>query len=347
MKITVIPGDGIGPEVIESAKRCVNSLLDVEWIEVELGINAQKKYGKVLPDEVIKAITKTKIALKGPVTTPIGEGFHSVNVRLRKELDLYANVRPCNNFDGVKSVFNNIDLVIIRENTEDLYSGIEFYKGNPSTIKLIEFLKKGNINVSSDSVKASERIVKYAFEYATKRNRKKVTAVHKANIMKFTDGLFLNIARKIAKKYPNIEFEDVIVDNMAMQLVKNPNNYDIIVTSNLYGDILSDLCAGLVGGLGLVAGANIGDKYAVFETVHGSAPKYAGKNKVNPTAAILAAILMLRHMGKKREADIIKIATENIIKERKNVTYDIARGKAVGTKEMTDAIIKEINKRSL
>jgi len=353
-KITLIPGDGTGPELIEATRRCIDSLnLGIEWIIRQAGEEQIKKFGTPLPEETLDSIKKTKIALKGPITTPVGTGFRSINVEIRKKLDLYANLRPAKSYQGVRSKYQNIDLIVVRENTEDLYAGIEFEKGSKDAKDVIEFLNKkqnqkirddSGISIKPISVFGSKRIVKFAFDYAKKNKRKKVTAVHKANIMKFTDGLFLDTARKVAEKYKGIEFEDRIVDNMCMQLVQKPELYDVLVMPNLYGDILSDLCAGLVGGLGVAPGANIGDNYAMFEPVHGSAPKYKGLNKVNPTATILAGVLMLRHLGKQKEADILEKATAKVISEGKYVTYDINPTKNVGTKEMADAIIKEIEK---
>lgn len=329
-KITLIPGDGIGPEIAEAMRRVVESTgVEIEWEKVEAGADVMDKYGTPLPEYVLKSVRRNKVAIKGPITTPVGTGFRSVNVALRKELDLYTCLRPVFSLEGVKTRFENIDLVIVRENTEDLYAGIErmIDKDTAESIKLIT---RG----------ASERIAKFAFDYAVRENRKKVTAVHKANIMKFSDGLFLESVKKIAENYPQIEFEDRIVDNMCMQLVQKPELYDVLVCPNLYGDIISDLCAGLVGGLGIAPGANIGDECAVFEPVHGSAPKYAGQNKVNPTAIILSSVLMLKHIGEKEAADKVFNATAAVIKEKKNVTYDL--GGTAGTSEMADAIIKKI-----
>ncbi len=346
--ITLILGDGIGPEVMEAAKKCIDNLIDVNWHYAEIGSEAEKKYKKALPEKVIDLIKKTKIALKGPVTTPIGGGFHSVNVLLRKKLDLFANIRPCKSFQGILTPYKNIDITIVRENTEDLYSGIEFRSNENKFLKniLIKNNLPANSTIALKTISSinSKRILEYAFNYAKMNKRKKVTVIHKANIMKITDGLFLKEAIKVAKKFPSIKFESAIVDNMAMQLVKNPNEYDILATPNLYGDILSDLCAGLVGGLGLVAGANIGNKYAVFETVHGSAPKYANKNKVNPIAAILASAMMLKHLKKEKEAIIIENAVKKVIKQGRYLTYDLTNKNPVGTKEMTNAILKEIKK---
>lgn len=314
-RISLIRGDGTGPEIMEAVMLVLNNTgLDIEWEECIAGEEALEKYGTPIPEETIESIKRNKVALKGPITTPVGTGFRSVNVALRQELRLFANVRPVKSFEGVPSRYNNIDLVVVRENTEDLYAGVEHYVDEDKTCaESIRIITK----------KASERIIRFAFNYARENNRKKVTAVHKANIMKFTDGLFLDIAREVAKDFPDIEFEDRIVDNMAMQLVKNPENFDVIVTTNLFGDILSDLCAGLVGGLGLAPGANIGEEYAVFEAVHGSAPKYKGQYKVNPTAVLLAAAMMLGYLGEKEwERRIVKAVAETI-KEGKYVTYDL------------------------
>jgi len=332
MKITLIPGDGIGPEVIEAAVRCIDATgVNIEWEKVIAGGKAKTP----LPRNVIDSIKKNKIALKGPITTPIGKGFRSVNVALRKELDLFANVRPATIYPGVKTNFKNVDLVVIRENLEDLYIGIEYEKGK------FPKLKDAAVSLKVITEKNTRNIVNFAFDYAKKNKRSKITVVHKANILKATDGMFLRVATKISKKH-KIKFEDRIVDNMAMQLVQKPELYDILVCPNLYGDILSDLCSGLVGGLGVAPSGNIGKKYAVFEPVHGSAPKHAGKNKANPTATILAGVMMLRHLGKIKEADKLDKAVRAVIKEGKNVTYDINSKNPVGTKQMAYAIIKKI-----
>lgn len=359
-KITLIPGDGIGPEVTEAATKCIEATgVDIEWEVFEAGEVALQKKGTPLPKEVIDSIKKNKVALKGPIITPVGGGFRSVNVQLRKALDLFACVRPCKSYKGARSRYENIDLVIVRENTEDLYAGIEFQKGAKETkkiIKEISILSKikikedSGISIKPISISASERIVRFAFEFALKNNRHKVTAVHKANIMKYSDGLFLEIARAIAKDYEGkIKLEDRIVDNMAMQLVQNPQNYDVLVLPNLYGDIISDLCAGLVGGLGIAPGANFGDNMALFEAVHGSAPKYKGLNKVNPAAMILSGALMLKFLGEKKEAEILEKAVSEVIEEGKFVTYDLKKDKkdpsAVGTSQMADAIIRKINEQ--
>jgi len=355
--ITLIPGDGIGPELADAAKKCVDALsLDVKWDIMEAGIGAIEKYKTPLPEHTLDSIRKNKVAIKGPITTPVGTGFRSVNVELRNTLDLYACLRPCKTYKGVRSKYDNIDLVIVRENTEDLYAGIEFEEGLKDTKDLITLLSKMSakkikpnsaISIKPISVEGTRRIVKFAFEYALKNNRKLVTAVHKANIMKYTDGLFLEVAREVAKDYEGrIAFEDRIVDNMCMQLVQKPENYDVLVLPNLYGDIISDLAAGLIGGLGVAPGANIGDGIAVFEPTHGSAPKYKGMNKTNPTAIILSAVLMLEYIGEEAAARKLERAVAEVIAEGKSVTYDMKKDRldpsAVGTKEMTDAIIEKM-----
>ncbi len=356
-KITLIPGDGIGPEVSSAAKKCLEATgVKIEWEIVSAGEEALKKFGTPLPKSVLDSIKKNKVSLKGPITTPIGTGFRSVNVQLRQELNLFACLRPAKSIEGVRSKFKDIDLVIIRENTEDLYAGIEFEAEKPETdelIKQIDALQNKKIQAhSAISIKpvskfASLRIVRFAFEYAVKHSRKKVTAVHKANIMKFTDGIFLNTAREVAKEYVDkIQFEEAIVDNMAMQLVQKPENFDCLVLPNLYGDIISDLCAGLIGGLGIAPGANIGEGMALFEPVHGAAPKYAGKNKVNPTAMILSGVLMLRYLKEDKAADRLENAVCEVIKEGKFVTYDLKQDRndpaAVGTQEMAEEICRKL-----
>jgi isocitrate dehydrogenase (NAD+) len=321
----------------------------------EAGVDVMERLGTPLPDATMDSVKKNGIALKAPITTPVGTGFRSINVHLRQQLDLYACLRPCKSYKGVRSRYSDIDLVVVRENTEDLYAGIEFEKGDDETIELIDWLNKhGNRKIGADagvsikpiSVTGTERIVRFAFEYARKLGRRKVTSVHKANIMKFSDGLWLDVSREVAKDYTDIEFEDRIVDNMCMQLIQKPELYDVIVLPNLYGDIISDLCAGLVGGLGVAPGANIGEKGAVFEATHGSAPKYKGQNKVNPTALILSGVMMLRHIGKMAEADKLENAVAAVIAEGKDVTYDMKDDRddptAVGTSQMADAIIDKI-----
>jgi isocitrate dehydrogenase (NAD+) len=355
--ITLIPGDGVGPEVTEATKRVLEATgVKFKWDIGEVGSYAMEKYGTPLPASVIESVKKNKIALKGPVTTPVGSGFRSVNVALRKELELYCCLRPCKTYPGVPSRYQNVDLVIVRENLEDLYAGIEYERGTAEAAGLIKYIadtKKSVIRPDSGiSIKPisefrSKRIVKFAFEYARIYHRKKVTAVHKANIMKFSDGLFLTCAREVAKGYADIEFEDRIVDNMSMQLVQKPQQFDVIVAPNLYGDILSDLCAGLVGGLGVAPGANLSDEMAVFEPTHGSAPKYVGMNKVNPMAMMLSGVLMLRYLGEKKSADRLEKAIASVIAEGKDVTYDFKPGapeKAVGTSQVADAVILKLGR---
>ncbi|MCM8774892.1 MAG: isocitrate/isopropylmalate dehydrogenase family protein [Candidatus Omnitrophica bacterium] len=356
--VTLIPGDGVGPSLAEVAQACINATgVPIAWEIQNAGTDVMEKEGTPLPDRVIQSIRGNKVALKAPITTPIGTGFRSVNVALRQVLDLYACVRPCKSYAGVRSRYQDIDLVVVRENTEDLYAGIEFRKQEPETRELIQQIEKftskkiradSGISIKPISVYGTERIVRFAFEYARKYKRKKITAVHKANIMKMTDGLFLEVARETAKKYPDIEFEDRIVDNMTMQLVQHPEKYDVMVTPNLYGDVISDLCAGLVGGLGVAPGANIGDQYALFEATHGSAPKYKGLNKVNPCAVILSGVLMLRHLNENGAADRLEKAVAEVIREGKYVTYDLKPDRndpsAVGTREMGDAIISKLRK---
>ncbi len=355
-KVTLIPGDGTGPEVTEAAKRVLEATgINFQWELAYLGSVAQDKFGTPLPDHVLESIRKNKVALKGPVTTPVGSGFRSVNVALRKGLDLYACVRPCKSYPGVTSRYQDIDIVIIRENTEDLYAGIEFERGTPEAKRLIELTletkgevvrEDSGISLKVISETCSKRIARFAFEYAQANRRKKVTAIHKANIMKFSDGLFLAVARSVAKNYPDIEFEDRIVDNMNMQLVKDPWQFDVVVAPNLYGDIVSDLCAGLIGGLGLAPGANLGDEIAVFEATHGSAPKYAGQNKVNPMAMMLSGVMMLRHLGETHAADRVERAIADVIAEGKNVTYDMKPGapgsQIAGTSQVADAVIEKL-----
>ncbi|MDO8674282.1 MAG: isocitrate/isopropylmalate dehydrogenase family protein [Dehalococcoidia bacterium] len=328
--ITLLPGDGIGPEVTEATRRVVEATgIKVEWQEMLAGECAMEKYGTPLPKEVVESIARNGVALKGPLTTEVGRGFRSINVALRQELELYANLRPCKTFQGVKTRYEDVDLIIVRENMEDLYAGIEHMVGLDAAESIKIITRKG-----------SERIVRFAFEVAIKQGRKKVTAVHKANIMKCTDGLFLDVARGVAKEYPQIEFEDRIVDNMCMQLVQKPELYDVMVMPNLYGDILSDLCAGLVGGLGVAPSANIGEKAAIFEAVHGSAPKYAGLNCADPTALILSAVMMLRHLGEVAAADRVHKAITDVIREGTSTTPDL--GGSAGTSDMADAIIRKM-----
>lgn len=356
-RITFIPGDGIGPEVSLAAKRCIDATgVKIEWEQVEAGSDVIERYGTPLPDEVIESIKKNKVALKGPLTTPVGKGFRSVNVALRKKLNLYTCLRPAKSYEGIPSRYKNVDIIIFRENTEDLYVGIEFQEGTSEQKDLIESIKNisgeriawdSGISIKPISRSATAKIFEFAFRYAIKNNRKKVTCVHKANIMKYSDGLFLDEAKKVAEEYDGkIEFEDRIVDNMCMQLVMRPQDFDCLVLPNLYGDIISDLCAGLVGGLGVAPGANIGDEYAVFEATHGSAPKYAGQNKVNPCAMILSGVLMLRHIGEDDAAERLERAVAEVLREGKFVTYDLKENRddrsAVGTSQMADAIIDRL-----
>ncbi len=355
-EVTLITGDGIGPEIAEAARRCIDSTEPgINWDVKEAGIEVMEKAGTPLPKETLASIEKNSVALKAPITTPVGKGYRSLNVHLRRKYDLYACLRPCKSYKGVRSKYTDIDLVIVRENTEDLYAGIEFEKGKDDTDELIDWLnnhresqirKDSGISIKPISVTGTEKIVRFAFEYARKMERSKVTSVHKANIMKFSDGLWLEVSREVAKDYSDIEFEDRIVDNMCMQLIQKPELYDVIVLPNLYGDILSDLCAGLIGGLGVAPGANIGDNAAIFEATHGSAPKYKGQNKVNPTALTLSGVMLLRHIGKLAEADKLENAVASVIAEGKSVTYDMKDDRndptAVGTSEMADAIIEKV-----
>ena len=355
-QVTLIPGDGVGPELAEATKLCIEATgVSIDWDVQEAGVDVMAKLGTPVPDSVIESCRRTKVALKAPITTPVGTGFRSVNVYLRQALDLYACVRPCKHFPGVRTYFadSKVDLVIVRENTEDLYFGCEFEKDKPETTEIIADIKRLNgksirpdsgLSIKAISTTGTTRIVKYAFEYARKHGRKKVTAVHKANILKFSDGLFLEVAREVAKGYTDIEFEDRIVDNMCMQLVQKPELYDVLVLPNLYGDILSDLGAGLVGGLGVAPGANIGEAGAVFEATHGSAPKYKGQWKMNPTALILSGVLMLEHLGEHEAAKRLEGAVAKVIAEGKDVTYDMKPSRddpsAVGTMEMARAIVR-------
>jgi len=354
-RITLIPGDGIGPEVVYATRRVLEATgVIFDWEVVNAGEGVMAEFGTPLPASVLEFVRRNKVALKGPVTTPVGSGFRSVNVALRRELDLYACVRPCKSYEGIASCHEKVDIVVIRENTEDLYAGLELDKGTSGIRSLLKMFSEANDTVTGDdaaislkiiSESASRRIVKFAFNYALANRRKKVTAVHKANIMKSTDGLFLSVAREVAGNYPDIEFNDVIVDNLCMQLVRNPERFDVLVMPNLYGDIVSDLCAGLIGGLGIAPGANIGDDLAVFEPTHGSAPKYAGLNKVNPMATTLSGVMMLRYLGENGAADMMENAIAEVIAEGKSLTYDLnpeATDKAVGTSQVADAIIEKM-----
>jgi len=357
-EVTLITGDGTGPDLAEAARRAVDATgVKINWDVQEAGVDVMERAGTPLPQAVLDSLRRTHCALKAPITTPVGTGFRSINVHLRQAFGLFACIRPCKLYKGVRTLFADqpIDLVIVRENTEELYAGIEFERGKPETAEIIEQInaksKAGKVKtgvaetgltIKSISASASERIVRCAFDYARANKRRKVTAVHKANILKFTDGLFLEVSRRVSADFPDIEFEDRIVDNMCMQLVQKPELYDVLVLPNLYGDILSDLAAGLVGGLGVAPGANIGPDGAVFEATHGSAPKYKGQNKVNPTALILSGMLMLRHLKETSAADRLEKAVGDIIAEGKYVTYDMKPSRddpsAVGTQEMADAI---------
>ncbi|HEX9092554.1 MAG TPA: isocitrate/isopropylmalate dehydrogenase family protein [Coriobacteriia bacterium] len=358
--VTLIPGDGIGPELTAAMRRVVEAAgVDVAWEVAEAGADVMDRYGTPLPQQVLDSVRANKVAIKGPITTPVGTGFRSVNVALRRELDLYACLRPAFSIAGTGARYDDIDLVIVRENTEDLYAGIEFEQGSDGAKRLIEFAAAegagtirpdSGISLKPISVFATQRIVRFAFEYAINHGRKKVTAVHKANILKMSDGLFLAVAREVAEEYKDsgVAFEDYIVDATCMQLVLHPEWWDVLVLPNLYGDIVSDLCAGLIGGLGIAPGANIGAECAVFEPVHGSAPKYAGKDVANPTAEILSATLMLRYLGEAGAADRILKAVRTVIGRGEKVTYDIRRSVtgstdgAVGTQAYADALIAEL-----
>lgn len=353
-KVTLIPGDGVGPEVTEAVRGILEATgVNFDWDVQNAGEDVYAQEGTPLPKRVIDSIKKNKVALKGPVTTPVGKGFRSVNVTLRQELDLYCCLRPCKTFKGINAKYDNIDLIIVRENNEDLYAGIEFEKGRAETFELIDFISSktgkviradSGISIKPISVYGTERIVRFAFEYARKNNRKKVTAVHKANIMKHSDGLFLEAARNVAGSYPDIEFEDKIIDNMCMQLVQKPELYDVLVLPNLYGDIVSDLAAGLIGGLGLAPGANIGDEFAVFEATHGSAPKYKGLNKMNPFALTLSGVMMLRHLGENRAADRLEKAVTTVIQEGVYLTYDLKPANDLTAASTTQAAAEVIRK---
>jgi isocitrate dehydrogenase (NAD+) len=335
-KVTLIPGDGIGPSISESTQRIIASTgVQVSWDVQEAGITAIEKYKDPLPQQVIDSIAKNKVALKGPLTTPIGTGFRSINVALRKEFDLFINLRPAKSFVGVKATFRDVDLIMFRENIEEFYSGIEHY---------IDAKKSAAETIGVVTRVGCERIVRAAFEYSRKHGRKRVTIVHKANILKYTGGIFLEAGKKVAEEFPEIQCNDRIIDNMAMQLVLNPHQFDVIVTTNLFGDILSDLCSGLVGGLGLAPGANIGYDAALFEAVHGSAPDIAGKNLANPCALALAGAMMLDHLGETDASAKIQSAIAGVIKEGIFVTKDLNPDHFVGTIEMTDAIVKTIER---
>jgi isocitrate dehydrogenase (NAD+) len=359
-RVTLIPGDGIGPELTEATRRVLEATgAEFDWDVQQAGADVMEEHGgNPLPDQVLASIRDNGVALKGPITTPVGGGFRSVNVTLRKALDLYAQVRPCKSYAGVRSRFDDVDLVVIRENTEDLYAGIEYEEGTDAAGELIEWIERqggtlrhrdAGISVKPLSVTGSRRIVQFAFEYARRNNRRKVTAVHKANIMKFTDGLYLRVAREVAEENPDVEFDDRIVDNMSMQLVQRPEEYDVLVCPNLYGDIVSDLCAGMIGGLGMAPGANFGEGIAIFEPTHGSAPKYAGQNKANPMAQMLSGVMMLRYLEETDAAMRLEEAIAEVIRDGTSVTYDMKPSRddptAVGTSEVADAIIDKLGVR--
>ncbi len=358
-RVTLIPGDGIGPEISQATQRVVDATgVAIEWDVVDAGEAAIARTGNPLPPEVVESIRRNRVAIKGPITTPVGKGFRSVNVSLRKQLDLYANVRPCRSRKGVRSRYDNVDLVVVRENTEDLYAGIEFAEGTPEVAELIQWIAQKNgatirpdsaISIKPISISGSRRIVEFAFKYAEENGRKKVTAVHKANIMKATDGLYLRVAEAVAAEHPDVQFENIIVDNMCMQLVQKPDLYDVLVLPNLYGDIVSDLCAGLVGGLGVAPGANIGEEVALFEPIHGSAPKYAGQNKVNPMAMMYSGVMMLNWIGEREAADRLENALDETIAAGVDVTYDLKQRRddptAKGTSQVADALVAKLSKR--
>jgi isocitrate dehydrogenase (NAD+) len=355
-RVTLIPGDGTGPELTEAARRVLEATgVSFDWDERQAGVEVMEEAGTPLPDETLESVKQNRVALKGPITTPIGTGFRSVNVALRHELNLYACLRPCKTYPGVRTRYENVDIVVVRENTEDLYAGIEYEAGSDEAEKAIETLnalqKKqiapgSGISVKPISAEASERIIRYAFEYARANGRREVAGVTKANIMKHTDGLFLSVFREVAAQYPEIASREVLVDALCMQLVQRPEEFDVLVLPNLYGDIVSDVTAGLVGGLGVAPGANIGAETAVFEATHGSAPRYKGLNKVNPTAMILSGKLMLEHLGEREAAQRLERAVAAVVADGKSVTYDLKPTRddptAVGTKEYADAIIEEL-----
>ncbi len=356
-RVTLIPGDGTGPEIAEATRRVIDATgVQIDWDVQEAGADVMSKHGgNPLPDHVLESIAANTVAIKGPITTPVGGGFRSVNVALRKTLDLYGQVRPCKTYPGVRTRYDEVDLVIIRENTEDLYAGIEFEEGTADALELIDWVEQktgtrmrddSGISLKPISITGTRRIVEFAFDYARRNGRHKVTAVHKANIMKFSDGLYLRVAREVAAENSDIEFEDRIVDNLSMQLVQRPEEYDVLVLPNLYGDVVSDLAAGLIGGLGLAPGGNFGTKAAVFEPTHGSAPKYTGQNKVNPMAMMLSGVMMLGHLDERDAADRLEGAIAAVIAEGKSLTYDMKPTRedptAVGTSEVADAIIERM-----
>ena len=348
-KVTLIPGDGSGPDIIAEAKRCIDATgVRIDWEIVEAGLVALEKGGNPLPREVTDSIEKNRVALKGPITTPSGCGYRSVNVQLRRYFELFACVRPCKTMRGLRDSFHTVDLVVIRENTEDLYAGIEFEEGKKSTQGLIEMVQRSlgkkipldsGISLKPISQTASKNIARFAFRYVKDNQRRKITVVTKSNIMKFTDGLFYQEAKKVAESYPSIEFEHVLVDNACFQLISSPQQFDILLAPNLYGDIISDVCAALVGGLGVVPGANLGEKCAIFEAVHGSAPQFKGQNKLNPCALVLSGAMMLKYLGEAEAAQRLYSAVEAVIKEGRYITQDLNPRFPVGTREMADRII--------
>jgi isocitrate dehydrogenase (NAD+) len=357
-RVILIPGDGTGPELTEATRRVLEATgARFDWDVREAGADVMDRHGgNPLPPEVLDAVRETGVALKGPITTPVGGGFRSVNVALRKELDLYAQVRPCKSYPGVRSRFEDVDLIVIRENTEDLYAGIEYEQGTPDADELIGWIEsKGGtlrhrdagISIKPISVSGTRRIFEFAFDYARRNGRRKVTAVHKANIMKFTDGLWLRVAEQVASENDDIEFDERIVDNMCMQLVQRPEEYDTLVLPNLYGDVLSDLAAGMIGGLGMAPGANFGEGIAIFEPTHGSAPKYTGQNKVNPMAQMLSGMMMLRHLEEHDAADRLEREIAGLIAEGESLTYDMKPTRddptAVGTSHVADALVEKLS----
>ena len=359
-RVTLIPGDGTGPELTEATRRVLEATgVEFDWDVQHAGTDVMEANGgNPLPEATLDSIRRNGVALKGPITTPIGGGFRSVNVGLRKELDMYAQVRPCKSYEGVRTRFDEIDLIIVRENTEDLYVGIEYEQGTEDAEELIRWIEAhggklrwndAGISIKPISITGTRRIFEFAFDYARRNGRTKITAVHKANIMKFSDGLWLHVAREVASENTDIAFDDRIVDNMCMQLVQRPEEYDVLVLPNLYGDVLSDLCAGMIGGLGMAPGANFGEHAAVFEPTHGSAPKYTGMNRVNPMAEMLSGMLMLRHLDELDAANRLEVAIGDVIREGASVTYDMKPSRddptAVGTSQVADAIIDKLGAR--
>ena len=355
-RVTLIPGDGVGPELVAAARRAIEATgVAIEWDVQPAGAEVAEREGSPLPPRVLESIRERGVALKGPVTTPVGGGYRSVNVSLRVELDLYACVRPCRSYAGARSRYEGVDVVIVRENTEGAYTGIEFEHGGAATAEMIAFIERttgarvredSGLSINAISSGASERIARFAFEYARRQGRRRVTAGHKANIMKYSDGLFLQEARRVAERYPDVEFEDRIIDNLTMQLVQHPERYDVLVLPNLYGDILSDLCAGIVGGLGLAPGVNLGDRVAVFEATHGSAPRYRGTDRANPMALMLSGAMLLRHLGEVEAGDRLESAVARVLAEGRTVTVDLKARRddptAAGTSAVADAVIERL-----